>query len=307
MRIIFMGTPDFAVPSLQACIDHHQVVAVVTQPDKPKGRGKSVVCPPVKELAVQHGIPVYQPARVKEEGFPEKIRALAPDVIVVAAFGQILPESILEAPRLGCINVHGSLLPRYRGAAPIQWAVINGEKQSGVTTMMMAKGLDTGDMLDQAVVPLDPKETGGSLFEKLRAEGAKLLVRTLRKLEDGTAVATPQNDAESSYAGMLRKSMGEIDWNRDAESIERLIRGLNPWPSAYTAFRGKTLKIWEADVVEADEDAAPRTIIRVTKDAIVVQTGQGALAVTELQLEGKKRMRTSAFLPGCEITPGEML
>lgn len=307
MRIIFMGTPDFAVPSLQACIDHHDVIAVVTQPDKPKGRGKTLTCSPVKELAVKNHIPVYQPAKVRQEGFPEMIQQMNPDVIVVVAFGQLLPESILHAAKLGCINVHGSLLPKYRGAAPIQWAVINGEKESGVTTMYMAKGLDTGDMIDKAVVPLEPKETGGSLFDKLCTVGAELLTKTLEKLENGTAVRIPQKDEESSYAGMLDKSLGQIDWSKDAESLERLIRGLNPWPSAYTRLHNKTLKIWQSDVTEGRPDTVPGTIIEVNKNAIVVQAGKDALSITELQLEGKKRMMTSAFLLGYEIKPGEIL
>jgi methionyl-tRNA formyltransferase len=307
MRVVFMGTPDFAVASLQACIDHHQVVAVVTQPDKPKGRGKSMAFPPVKELALQYDIPVYQPVKVWEEGFPELIAEMKPDVIVVVAFGQILPESILNAAKYGCINVHGSLLPKYRGAAPIQWAVINGEKESGITTMYMDKGLDTGDMIDKVVVPLDPKETGGSLFDKLCQKGADLLVETLQKIEEGTAVRTPQNHEESTYAKMLDKHLGHIDWTKDAVSLERLIRGLNPWPSAYTRLHEKTLKVWQADVVPGKKSVAPGTIIEVTKSAIVVQTGQDALAITELQLEGKKRMLTSAFLLGYEVKPGETL
>lgn len=307
MRIIFMGTPDFAVPSLQACIDHHDVIGVVTQPDKPRGRGKTVSFSPVKELALKCGIPVYQPVKVREEGFPEQLQKLEPDVIVVAAFGQILPEAVLNIPRLGCINVHGSLLPKYRGAAPVQWAVINGEKESGVTTMFMEKGLDTGDIIDKAVVPLAPKETGGSLFDKLCTAGAGLLLQTLEKLDQGTAVRIPQNEEESSYAGMLTKSLGRIDWTRDAISLERLIRGLNPWPSAYTDLRGKMLKIWQADVAPGNSDAEPGTVIQVSKKAIVVQTGQEALAITELQPEGKKRMLTSAFLLGYEVKPGELL
>lgn len=211
MRVIFMGTPEFSVPTLEALIAHHDVIGVVTQPDKRKGRGKAMACPPVKETALKHNISVYQPVKVREEAFVETLKELEPDVIVVVAFGQILPESILNIPKYGCINVHASLLPKYRGAAPIQWAVINGEKETGITTMYMAKGLDTGDMIDKIVIPVEPKETGETLHDKLSAAGGKLILETLAKLEAGTAVRIPQNDAESSYAGMLTKELGEID------------------------------------------------------------------------------------------------
>ena len=239
-----MGTPDFAVPTLEALIENHEVVGVVTQPDKRKGRGKAMAFSPVKEKALEHEIPVYQPVKVREEAFVQVLRELDPEVIVVAAFGQILPESILNMPKYGCINVHASLLPKYRGAAPIQWSVIDGEKETGVTIMYMEKGLDTGDMIEHVVVPIDAKETGESLHDKLAVAGGPLLLDVLAKLENGTAVRTPQNDADSCYAKMLTKDLGKIDWNKDAVSIERLIRGLNSWPSAYTAFHDKTLKIW---------------------------------------------------------------
>ena len=232
MRIVFMGTPEFSVPTLEALIAHHEVIGVVTQPDKRKGRGKAMAFPPVKETALAHGIPVYQPVKVREEAFVETLRELAPDVIVVVAFGQILPESILNLPKYGCINVHASLLPKYRGAAPMQWAIINGEKETGITTMYMAKGLDTGDMIEKVVIPIAPKETGETLHDKLSAAGGTLILSTLDKLEAGTAVRIPQNDEESSYAGMLTKELGEIDWTKNAVSFERLIRGLNSWPSA---------------------------------------------------------------------------
>ena len=248
MRIVFMGTPDFSVPTLEQLIRHHQVVGVVTQPDKRKGRGKAMAFPPVKEKALEYDIPVYQPVKVREPEFIEELKKMNPDIIVVVAFGQILPEEILNLPPYGCVNVHASLLPKYRGAAPIQWAVIDGEKETGVTTMYMAKGLDTGDMLDKVVVPIDPKETGESLHDKLSEAGGRLILETLTKLENGTAVRIPQNDAESCYAKMLTKELGEIDWNQSAAAIERLIRGLNSWPSAYTHLDGKTLKIWDADV-----------------------------------------------------------
>lgn len=304
MRIVFMGTPEFSVPTLEALIAHHEVIGVVTQPDKRKGRGKTMAFPPVKETALAHDIPVYQPVKVREEGFVEMLRELAPDVIVVVAFGQILPERILELPKYGCINVHASLLPKYRGAAPMQWAIINGEKETGITTMYMAKGLDTGDMIEKVVIPIAPKETGETLHDKLSAAGGTLILSTLDKLEAGTAVRIPQNDEESSYAGMLTKELGEIDWTRSAVSIERLIRGLNSWPSAYTHMNGKTLKIWDADAVEDQGVAAPGTVTDVKKDCFYVQTGDGLLKVNEVQLQGKKRMPVQAFLLGYPVKKG---
>lgn len=306
MRIVFMGTPDFAVPTLEALISGHEVAAVVTQPDKPKGRGKAMAFPPVKETALEHHIPVYQPVKVKEEGFLEELKKINPDVIVVAAFGQILPESILNLPKYGCINVHASLLPKYRGAAPIQWAVINGEKETGITTMYMAKGLDTGDMLDKTVVEIAPKETGESLHDKLSAAGGELILKTLASLEDGTAKRIPQEDAQSSYAGMLTKELGEIDWTKDAASIERLIRGLNSWPSAYTFWKEKTLKIWDADVMEGNGDVPAGTVTETGKDYILVQTGEGRLKLNEVQLQGKKRMSVQAFLLGNTVEKGSV-
>ena len=234
MKLIFMGTPDFSVGALKALIEAgHEIQAVVTQPDKPKGRGKAVLMTPVKEVALEHGIPVYQPVRIrKEPEFIEMLKAMEPDAMVVVAFGQILPKEVLDIPRYGCVNIHASLLPKYRGAAPIQWAVVDGERESGVTTMLMDEGLDTGDMLEKAVVVLDEKETGGSLHDKLSEAGGRLIVSTLKKLEEGTAVRTPQGETPTAYARMLDKSLGDIDWTMDAAAIERLIRGLNPWPSA---------------------------------------------------------------------------
>ncbi|WP_443770030.1 methionyl-tRNA formyltransferase [Anaerostipes sp.] len=307
MRAIFMGTPEFAVPTLQALIDHHEVIGVVTQPDKQRGRGKKVQFPPVKEKAVEYNIPVYQPVRAKEEAFIETLRQLNPDVIVVVAYGQILPESILNIPKYGCINVHGSLLPKYRGAAPIQWAVLDGEEKTGITTMFMEKGLDTGDMLDKVEVVLDPKETAGTLHDKLMEAGADLLLETLKKLEAGTAVRTKQDDSKSCYAKMLSKEMGKIDFTKSANEIERLIRGMNPWPSAYTSMSGKTMKIWDADVVEYQGNEKPGTIVDVTKDSILVATGENALALKEIQLAGKKRMQVQAFLLGRSVEKGIVL
>ncbi len=308
MRIVFMGTPDFSVPALEALVKGgHQVIAAVTQPDKPKGRGKAVLMTPVKEKALEMGIPVYQPVKVREPEFVKTLADLAPDVIVVVAFGQILPKSILEIPRYGCVNIHASLLPKYRGAAPIQWAVIDGEKETGVTTMFMNEGLDTGDMLEKEAVPLDPKETGGSLHDKLSAVGGRLILSTLKGLEDGTLKGTPQTDEGSCYAKMLKKSLGDIDWTMDGAAIERLIRGLNPWPSAYTSLHGKTLKIWDADVTDREYGVEPGTVAEVSKDQLIIQTGKGSLSVRSLQLEGKKRMDIQDFLRGYSLEKGTVL
>lgn len=307
MRAVFMGTPEFAVPTLQALIDHHQVEAVVTQPDKQRGRGKKVQFPPVKEKAVEHEIPVYQPQKARDEEFVEILREINPDVIVVVAYGQILPESILNIPKYGCINVHGSLLPKYRGAAPIQWAVLDGEEKTGITTMYMEKGLDTGDMIDKAEIVLDPKETAGTLHDKLMEIGANLLLETLEKLENETAVRIKQNDSESCYASMLTKEMGQIDFSKSAREIECLIRGMNPWPSAYTSLNGKTLKVWEAEVLTENPGEEPGTVIDVTKDAIVVACKEGALKLLEIQMAGKKRMKVSAFLLGYQVEKGMKL
>ena len=307
MKIIFMGTPEFAVPSLEILLQHHNVVAVVTQPDKPKGRGKKMAFSAVKERALQAGIEVLQPAKVREEEFIAKLKTYNAELIAVTAFGQILPEEILNMPKYGCINVHGSLLPKYRGAAPVQWAVIDGEKESGVTTMQMDEGLDTGDMLLKAVIPLEEKETGGSLFEKLSDAGAELLLETLDALEAGTAVPKKQGESPTAYAQMLKKDMGLIDWKKSAAEIERLVRGLNPWPSAYTHLNGRTLKIWQADVLTEDTREAPGTVTAAGKDGLYIQTGRGVLAVRELQLEGKKRMDAGAFLRGYQIEEGTRL
>lgn len=302
-----MGTPEFAVPTLQALIDHHQVIGVVTQPDKQRGRGKKVQFPPVKEKAVEYDLPVYQPQKARDEEFIAVLKDLNPDVIVVVAYGQILPESILNIPKYGCINVHGSLLPKYRGAAPIQWSVLDGEEKTGITTMYMEKGLDTGDMIEKAELVLDAKETAGSLHDKLMVMGADLLLSTLEKLENKTAVRIKQDDSKSCYAKMLTKEMGQVDFTKPAKEIERLIRGLNPWPSAYTSMNGKTMKLWDADVIECDVKEEPGTVIDVTKDAIVTATGKDALALKEIQLAGKKRMKVSAFLLGYHVEKGTKL
>lgn len=308
MRVIFMGTPDFAVGTLEAIIEKgHEVVAVFTQPDKRQGRSSELRMSPVKECAVKHNIPVHQPQKVRAPEYVQLIRELNPDVIVVVAFGQILTKEILEMPRYGCVNVHASLLPKYRGAAPIQWAVIDGEKESGVTTMQMDEGIDTGDILLVEKYTLSDKETGGSLFDKLESLGAKLLVETLEGLEAGSITPIPQG-SDYSHAAKLDKTTGVIDFSRTAVEIERLVRGLNPWPSAYTSYKGKTLKIWAADVDYTDcSGYKPGTIYKVDKDYIYVSTGENGLILKEVQLEGKKRMETQAFLRGCQVETGTIL
>ncbi len=306
MRVVFMGTPDFSVPALENIAKKYEVVAVVTQQDRPKGRGHKMQYTPVKEKAIELEIPVYQPKRVKDPEFVDILKTLKPDVIVVIAFGQILSKEILELPKYGCINVHASLLPKYRGAAPIQWAVINGDKKSGVTTMYMAEGLDTGDIIDTSEIVLDEKETGGSLFDKLADLGGKLILNTLDKLETGTATRTRQDDARSTYAGKITKELGKIDFTKPAAEIERLIRGLNPWPSAFTYMDDKMLKIWNADVLEETVEEDPGTITEVNKKFIKVATGEGYLLLEEIQLEGKKRMNVTSFLNGYNFTANKL-
>ena len=307
MKIIFMGTPDFAVGTLRSLAEAgHEITLVVSQPDKPKGRGHAMVPTPVKVVAEDLGIPVFQPVKIREaKDVLEKTEA---DVCVVAAFGQIIPASILHMKKYGCINVHASLLPKYRGAAPIQWAVIDGEKESGVTIMQMDEGLDTGDMLAKAIVPLDEKETGGSLFDKLSEAGGRLCVETLAKLEKGEITPEKQGESPTAYASMLDKKMGNIDWNKSAVVLDRLVRGLNPWPSAYTLLDGKTLKIWACDVLpQSASKGESGEILEVTKDAIHVQTGDGILVLREIQLAGKARMDAGAFLRGYKVVPGTVL
>ena len=310
IRIVYMGTPDFAVEPLEAIIKAgYEVAAVVTQPDKQKGRGKEVKMTPVKECALRHGIPVFQPVKIKESEAVAELEKYQADLFVVAAFGQLLSEEILNMPEYGCINIHASLLPAYRGAAPIQWAVLNGEKESGVTIMQMDKGLDTGDMLLKRSVELSPKETGDSLHDKLMHLGAELIVEALSKLEKGELVPEKQKDELSSYAKKLTKAMGQIDWSKDAVSLERWIRGLNSWPSAYTFFGGKTLKIWEAQVTEENgaQKAEPGQVVSVSRESFTVACSQGALQILSLQLEGKKRVLTREFLLGYQVEPGMIL
>ncbi len=308
-RIVFMGTPDFAVPSLTGLLEAgYQVAAVVTQQDKPRGRGKTLLPTPVKEEALKHGIPVLQPRRVRDPEFVQTLSDIAPDMIVVAAFGQIIPKSVLEMAPFGCLNVHGSLLPAYRGAAPIQYAVMNGEKESGVTIMRMGEGLDTGDMISRVVVPLAEDETGGSLFDRLSQAGADLLVRTLPSVFDGTAVYTKQpEESTTPYASMITKEMGRIDFGRPAQELECLVRAMDPWPSAYTGLEGKNFKIWKCRVVKMQTQKAPGTVLRADREGILTACGEDCLLLEEVQLEGKKRMSADAFLRGFSLGEGTVL
>lgn len=305
MRIVFMGTPDFAVPSLQALIDAgHEVCAVYTQPDKPQGRKQILTAPPVKTLALEHDIPVFQPNTLKNEDEQARLRELAPEVIIVVAYGKLLPKAVLDIPPHGCINVHGSLLPRWRGAAPIQWAVIAGDEMAGVTTMQMAEGLDTGDMLLTYETKVGEKETAGELFDRLAQSGAELLTQTLVKLDEITP--RPQDDAQSCYAHMLDKQMAVIDWNKSAHEIDCLIRGLNPWPIALTTLSGERLKVFAAE--KANGRGEPGTVLEADpKKGLTVACGEGALKLTEIQLVGGKRMKVNDFLRGHAIEVGTKL
>lgn len=308
MRVIFMGTPDFSVPTLQTLLDsEHEVVAVYTQPDKPKGRGNKITFPPVKELALKHDIPVYQPRRIKTEEAVKIYKEIEADIVVVIAYGQILSAEILHDKKYGCINIHASLLPKYRGAAPYQWCIINGEKETGITTMQMDEGMDTGDMLLTTKVEIEEKETAGGLHDKLSLLGGDLLIETLQKIEKGEILAKQQKEEEVSYAPLLKKTDGLIDWSKKAIDIERLIRGLYPWPSAFTYLQGKMCKINEASVVARNSEHEPGTVIEIDKSGFIVQTKEGALHVEKLQLQGKKAMDAGAFLRGNPIEIGSLL
>lgn len=305
MRIVFMGTPDFAVPSLQALIGAgHDVCAVYTQPDKPQGRKQILTAPPVKTLALEHDIPVFQPNTLKNEDEQARLREIAPEVIIVVAYGKLLPKAVLDIPPHGCINVHGSLLPRWRGAAPIQWAVIAGDEMAGVTTMQMAEGLDTGDMLLTYETKVGEKETAGELFDRLAQSGAELLIQTLVKLDEITP--RPQDDAQSCYAHMLDKQMAVIDWSKSAHEIDCLIRGLNPWPIALTTLSSERLKVFAAE--KANGRGEPGTVLEADpKKGLTVACGEGALRLTEIQLVGGKRMKATDFLRGHAIEVGTKL
>ena len=303
MRIVFMGTPEFAVPSLERLIaDGHDVCGVFTQPDKPKNRGMKLTPSPVKEIALAHNIPVYQPVSLKTGDALEQLRELQPDLIAVAAYGKILPAEILELPRLGCINVHSSLLPKYRGAAPIHWAILNGETETGVTIMHMAQGLDTGDIILAQSTPIDPDETVETLHDRLAELGAGLLSQAVVQLEAGTAPRIPQDDSRSCYAPMLSRELSPIDWNRSAKEIHNQVRGLIPWPATSTELGGVRFKLYAVTETGEATDAEPGTVLRTDKKGIHVACGDGtALRVDELQAEGGKRMRAADYLRGHPI------
>ncbi|WP_293823038.1 methionyl-tRNA formyltransferase [uncultured Phascolarctobacterium sp.] len=310
MRIVFMGTPDFAVGSLQALCESgkHEILAVVTQPDRPKGRGNKLLQTPVKEYALEQGLTVYQPQKVKTPEFVELLHELQPELIVVAAFGQFLSKEILELPKYGCINVHASLLPKYRGAAPIQYAIIKGEKESGVTIMQMDIGMDTGAMLDKVVVPIAENTTMGELHDALRERGAALLLEVIDKIATGTAVAEPQDDVQATYATLLDRSMEHIDWSKTAQEVHNLIRGFNPAPSTFTKLpNGKSLKIWGSKMTDKSSAAAAGTVIETGKHSFFVACGEGVLEITEVQPESKKRMPAQVFLNGRGVQEGDLL
>ena len=310
MRIVFMGTPDFAVGSLQALCESgkHEILAVVTQPDRPKGRGNKLLQTPVKEYALEQGLTVYQPQKVKTPEFVELLHELQPELIVVAAFGQFLSKEILELPKYGCINVHASLLPKYRGAAPIQYAIIKGEKESGVTIMQMDIGMDTGAMLDKVVVPIEENTTMGELHDALREQGATLLLQVIDKLAAGTAVAEPQDNEQATYATLLDRSMEHIDWSKTAQEVHNLIRGFNPAPSTFTKLpNGKSLKIWGSKMTAKSSAAAAGTVIETGKHSFFVACGEGVLEITEVQPESKKRMPAQVFLNGRGVQEGDLL
>lgn len=310
MRIVFMGTPDFAVGSLQALCESgkHEILAVVTQPDRPKGRGNKLLQTPVKEYALEQGLTVYQPQKVKTPEFVELLHELQPELIVVAAFGQFLSKEILELPKYGCINVHASLLPKYRGAAPIQYAIIKGEKESGVTIMQMDIGMDTGAMLDKVIVPIEENTTMGELHDALREQGAALLLQVIDKIAAGTAVAEPQDNEQATYATLLDRSMEHIDWSKTAQEVHNFIRGFNPAPSTFTKLpNGKSLKIWGSKMTDKSSAAAAGTVIETGKHSFFVACGEGVLEITEVQPESKKRMPAQVFLNGRGVQEGDLL
>ncbi len=310
MKIVFMGTPDFAVGALEALIEEgYEITAVVTQPDKAKGRSKELQFPPVKECAIRHGIPVMQPRRIKTPEAIEELKQYEADVFVVAAFGQILSKEILDMPKFGCLNIHASLLPKYRGASPIQYAIIDGEKETGVTIQQMNEGIDTGDILYKKKIQIADDDTFETLHDKLLVLGGEAITEALPLLESGQIIPEKQKEEESSHVTLIEKSMGQIDFSKDAIVIDCLIRGMNPWPSAYTSYKGKQLKIWKAVPVENENavgEGKPGEIVAVSKDYVEVATGKGNLQIFELQLEGKKRMSTHDFLLGVKIQTGEI-
>lgn len=313
MRIIFMGTPEFAVPSLQALIDAgHEIVLVVTQPDKPKGRGNKMAMPPIKELALAHEIPVYQPEKVKNDAFVETLKSYQADLMITVAYGKILSEAALKAAPLGCINVHASLLPQYRGSAPLWWVIINGEEKTGITTMYTDVGMDTGDIIDVAEFPIPENMTVGELSDQMADLGAKTLLVTLEKLENGTLKRTPQDDALATYAPMIEKQLGEINWSRMTREIHNLVRGTNPWPVAYTFYEGQRMRVFSTEFKTESmwtkkEKQEPGTILRVDDAGILVATGDGAILVKEVQVDSGKRMSVKDYIRGHQIEEGAVL
>lgn len=310
MKIVFMGTPDFAAGALEALIKAgHEITAVVTQPDRAKGRSKELLPSPVKVCALDHGIPVMQPRKIKTPEGVEELKRYPADIYIVAAFGQILSREILDIPRFGCLNIHASLLPRYRGASPIQHVIIDGEKKTGITIIQMDTGIDTGDMLYKKEIEIAPDDNYETLHDKLMLLGGEAIVEALALLEAGKLTPEKQDDSASCYASLIEKNMGEIDFSKSAVAIDRLIRGMTPWPSAYTFYQGKQLKIWKAlpAVTEKALGRMPGEILKVDKESVTVSTGEGSLKILELQLEGKKRMSAHDFLLGIRMTPGDML
>ncbi len=308
MRIIFMGTPDFAVPSLAALLNSPDtVVAVVCQPDRKKGRGRKLQPPPVKKLALEHDLPVLQPATVRTDDFLDEIRKREPDLIVVAAYGKILPGTLLNAPRHGTINVHGSLLPRYRGAAPIQWALINGDTETGITIMQMDEGMDTGDILLSATTPISGEDTAGSLFARLAELGGETLTRAISLLKQGKLIPVKQDDTRATRAPMLTKEMGRLDWSRSAQELHCLVRGLDPWPSAYSFLEGRRLRFFRPEVLEGTVNEPPGTLCRADRNGLLIATGSNYLRIREIQPEGKKRLAVQAWLCGRQPPIGERL
>lgn len=309
MKVVFMGTPEFAVGTLKKCIEKHEVIAVFTQPDKPKGRGNKMTPPPVKVVAEEHAIPVFQPDRLRKAPWPELLRDLSPDVIVVVAYGQLLTQEVLDIPKFGCINVHASLLPKYRGAAPINWAIANGEAVTGVTTQMMNAGLDTGDMLKKWSVTISEDMNAGALHDILAVAGADLLIETLEGLENGTLVPEPQNDADSCYAAKLNKEIAKIDWDMSAVAIKNRVNGFNPWPVAHTTLNDHPFKVFSAKVFSGENqllnaDTMNGTVVKTDKKGIYVKTGDGILLIDEVQWGSGKRMTAGAFLLGNPLAAG---
>lgn len=306
MRIVFMGTPEFAVPSLDALLaSGDQVVGIVTQPDRPKGRGQQLTPSPIKLIAQREQIPLLQPVKMKAPEFMEPLKAWQPDLIAVTAFGRILHPGILALPPMGCVNVHGSLLPKYRGAAPVQWAVINGDPETGITTMLMDEGMDTGAMLLQERMPILPDDTAGTLAPRLAALGGRLLVETIRQLKAGTLKPVPQNHSHATLAPLLKKEDGAIDWTMHAGVLAHRVRGLSPWPGAYTSLQGERWTVWKAVATANGESAAPGTIVRVTKSSLSVATGEGLLEITEIQPANSKRLTVAQYLAGHSVAAGQ--